>query len=185
MKQWFVGTTKHQQELFAAANLRAQGYLVYLPKRYERDQQTKSAKACLRFTGYVFVRFDAGLKEHSPINSTRGMDSDIDTGSALLLNPSRDPQPINPQSIIEMLRWLEDDELERANSRKKALPRTDLAPGDLVRIDQPGPPGHPAHGKEGCLIRLERGVWDVLVGLVTIWKIAESDLKRIDRKKAA
>lgn len=174
---WFVGTTKGQQELYAAAQLRQQGYGVFLPKAYVRIQEGRKvhARARLRFTGYIFVACE--LDEVGPIASTRGMDDS--TGSALLGGVT--PVSLHPR-IIDRLRAIEDDELAQAVSIRKPVARTDLIPGDLVQID--GDKDHVAYGQRGHYLGTERGVAAVLAG-IAVWKVAECDLKRVEAERKA
>lgn len=172
---WFVGTTKGQQELFAGAQLRQQGYGVFLPKTYLRVQEGRKihARARLRFTGYIFVSCERD--ETGPIASTRGMDDS--SGSALLGGA----YPVALYGgIIERLRAIEDDELAQATSIRKPVARTDLMPGDLVQID--GDKDHVAYGQRGHYLGTERGVAAVLAG-IAVWKVAEADLKRVEIDK--
>lgn len=177
MKQWFVGATKDQRESTAAANLREQGFIVYLPKVHSRwqDGRRVSAHTALRFTGYIFIQFDAAAQEHGPIGNTRGMDE-------LLITKAGDPIPL-PASIIETLRQIEDEEFARAVARKKPVPRKDLVPGDMVAINNAD---DPFHGKQGMYLGTDRLVARVLLGLA-IKDIAECDLKKIEppERKAA
>lgn len=173
-KIWHVGCTKDQQELRAAAELRAQGYVVYLPKIYYRHQEGRriEARSTLRFTGYIFIF--CHVDELAPISGTRGMDSG---GGSAVLGPL-------PNGIIETLRVIEDEEFARAVARTKPRPRTDLTPGDWVEINQPD---DPFHGKRGYYLGTEKGVARVLLGLVQK-AIAECDLKKIEppqQKRAA
>lgn len=183
MKQFFVGMTKDQQELRAAAELREQGYVVYLPKIYYRHQDGRKieARAALRFTGYIFITFDLQLEEHGPISNTRGMDGS--DGSALICDGTRKPIAL-PSGIIERLRQIEDEEFFRAIARKKPKPRLDLVPGDMVSIACD--PHHAAHGRKGRFIGSEGGWAEVLEGWA-IWKVAECDLRKIQQpeRKAA
>ncbi|HCE08753.1 MAG TPA: hypothetical protein DEQ40_09170 [Oxalobacteraceae bacterium] len=183
-RAWFVGKTKDQQELRAAQELRAQGFVVYLPKVYTRHQDGKriEAQAALRFTGYIFICCQPG--ETSPINNTRGMDSS--DGPALICSGFGEDRAALPlqRGIIETLRSIEDDELARAKARKKPLPRKDLMPGDQVQIF--GDSNHAAFGRKGHLLGVERTIASVLEGMV-VWKIPECDLKKIEQpdRKAA
>lgn len=183
-KQWFVGLTKDQQELKAAAELRAQGYVVYLPKIHSRHQDGRKieARTHLRFTGYIFIAFDLALEQHGPISNTRGMDGS--DGSALICSGAGTPIAL-PRGIIETLRAIEDDELARAIARKKPKARTDLIPGDLVSIA--GDRDHPAFGARGHYLGSEKG-WASVLGGIAVWKVPEVDLKKVELqegKKAA
>lgn len=173
---WFVGTTKGQQELFAASQLRAQGYGVFLPKTYLRIQEGRRvhARARLRFTGYIFVACEP--HEVGPIASTRGMDDS--SGSALLGGIT--PVSLHPREI-DFLRRLEDDELAAATSIRKPVARTDLQPGDTVQIDDKD---HPAFGQRGQFFAAERGVATIWIGIARV-KVPEGDLKRIEVERKA
>jgi transcription antitermination factor NusG len=181
MKKWYVGLCKGQQEWKAASNLRAQGYAVYLPKIYVRHQDGRriSAVAHLRFTGYIFIAFDLSLEEHGPISNTPGMDGS--DGPALICSGAGTPIAL-PPGIVETLRAIEDDELARALHRKKPKPRTDLTPGDEVVIA--GDHAHPAFGRKGHYLGSEKG-WASVLGGMAVWKVAEIDLKKVEKKAAA
>lgn len=179
-KAWYVGCVKDQQESRAAAELRAQGYLVYLPKIHYRHQDGRKieARTTLRFTGYIFVACEPG--EIGPISGTRGMD---DSGGSALLG-GEIPVPL-PHSIIETLRQIEDEEFHRATARAKPRPRSDLTPGDAVTIA--GDRNHPAFGQRGSFLGSDKGVASVLGG-IAVWKVPECDLKKIEdqqQKRAA
>ena len=184
MKQWFVGMTKDQQELRAAAELRDQDYVVYLPKIYYRHQEGKKieARSALRFTGYIFIRFDLALEQNGPISSTRGMDGS--DGSALICDGAGKPRAMQP-GILETLREIEDEEFARAIARKKPEPRKDLLRGELVKFV--GDPDHPAYGLEGTYLGpMARGIGKVLVAFAQ-WDLPECDLRKVQlqEKQAA
>lgn len=183
MRAWFVGLTKDQQELKAAAALREQGYVVYLPKIYLRHQDGRKieARARLRFTGYIFIAFDLALEQHGPISNTRGMDGS--DRSALICSSAGTPLSL-PSGVVETLRSIEDDELARAVARKKPVARKDLRPGDVVMIA--GDRSHPAFGQKGHYLGSDKG-WASVLGGIAVWKVAEIDLKKIEptERKAA
>jgi transcription antitermination factor NusG len=182
MTKWFVATTKHMQESLAAAQLREQGYIVYLPKTYSQSPNCRRPIAEVRYPGYIFIRFDAAAQEHGPINNTRGVDE-------LMVDLDGNPRPLPthkrlleefPKGLVEAIRELEDIEFGRASTTRKAKPREDLQEGDKVRIHNPT---HPAHGHEGHILKLEKGIASVLVGFFNVWKLPDTDLKRIDTEK--
>jgi transcriptional antiterminator RfaH len=179
MRAWFVGLTKDQQEMKAAAELRAQGYTVYLPKHYVRHQDGRKveARAVLRFTGYIFLAFDPARDEHGPISNTRGMDGS--DGSALICDGAGQPQPL-PAGIIEVLRAIEDEEFHRARATSRPRPRTDLVPGDKVMIT--GDRDHAAFGRKGVLVGIDRGVATVFEGWAR-WQVPAHDLKKVEAKE--
>lgn len=178
-KAWYVGITKDQQEQRAAAGLREQGYVVYLPKMFVRHQDGRKieAKAYLRFTGYIFIAFDVAREEHGPINNTPGMDGA--EGSALICYGSGEGRlPLAlPPGIIETLRQIEDEDLARAVARKKPMPRKDLTAGDMVMIA--GDRTHPAFGRRGAYLGTDKFEARVLEGWA-VWRVPEVDLKKID-----
>lgn len=180
-KQWFVGLTKDQQELKAAADLRAQGYAVYLPKLYTRRQEGRKieARADLRFTGYIFIAFDLALDEHGPISNTRGMDSpDGDDGSALICSGGI-PVAL-PAGIIDTLRGIEDEELARAKARTKPPERLDLVPGQKVQINNVR---DAFHGQVGTYLCSEKkGIATLLIGW-WLKEVFEIDLKKVEGPK--
>lgn len=186
MNNWYVGLCKDQQELKAASELRAQGYVVYLPKLYTRHQDGRKieARAWLRFTGYIFIAFDLAQDQHGPISNTRGMDgSDGSDGSALICTAAGTPIALRP-GIVETLRGLEDEDLARAIARKKPLPRKDLTAGDTVQIL--GDKDNPAFGRKGIYLGTDKGWAEVLEGWVK-WIVPEVDLKKFEQpeRKAA
>ncbi len=175
MKQWFVGMTKDQKESQACEILWDQGFVVYLPKVYLRQQEGRSirAESKLRFTGYIFISFDKEKDSFGCINGTRGMDE-------LIINGTGDPVAL-PAGIINQLRRIEDQEFARALARKKPKPRTDLQPGDAVIIT-----AGTAKGVKGSYLGSEKGIGSVLCGMA-VWKPDDADLKKIDqaeRKRA-
>lgn len=184
-KRWYIGLTKDQQELKAAAGLREQKFLVYLPKKFTRWQEGRKieARGHLRFTGYLFVAFDYDAEEHGPIKSTPGMD-DSD-GSALVKGAAGGgdrPAALRP-GIIDMLRAVEDEEFARAIERKKPGPRADLVSGCTVEINNRL---DPFHGQRGTYLSSEKGIATVLLGFIAK-EIADCDLKKIEQpeKRAA
>lgn len=178
-RNWYVAITKHQQELKAAAELRAQGYIVYLPKIHVRHREGRKVRAetALRFTGYIFISFDVTKDRHGPISSTRGMDSS--DGSALICTTMGTPIALRP-GIIETLRGIEDEDLARATARTKPIPRKDLTPGDIVQIA--GDKDHPAFGRKGVYLGSDKGWADVLE-LWAKWVVPEVDLKKVEQQE--
>lgn len=178
MRQWYVACTNHQREFYACKNLRDQGFSVYLPKLYRHptDPDYTGRPFDLRFTGYLFVQLDTALGEEGVVRNTRGIDSEM--GQPALLSNAGKPVAIK-DSVIEMLRALEDTELEIAKSRKRPEPRDDLRAGDEVVINNPD---HKANGHRGMYLESERGIAKILCGFI-IWEVADIDLKKISKRK--
>lgn len=177
-RKWFIGMTKDQQELKAAAALREQKYTVYLPRIFTRWQEGRKieARVNLRFTGYVFVA--CGKDEHGPIRNTEGMDGS--NGSPLIMGAGGNPYML-PPVIIDKLRSIEDDEFARAIERRKPNPRTDLVAGQQVEINKPL---DPFHGKRGTYLGSERGVATVLLGFMAK-EVPDCDLKKPEPEERA
>lgn len=177
MKNWFVGTTKHQQEIRAATELRDLGFAIYLPKRFFHATVGRrlGVASALRFPGYIFIEFDLAAGEHGPIKNTRGMGE--------LIPPGEFPVPLQSIWKHEMERHI-DEEFEVLSGKHKADPRSDLHHGDLVQIDMRD---HAANGQQGEYSRTENGFAIVHIGWA-VFKLPEIDLKLIepwDRRKAA
>lgn len=174
MKQWFVGVVHYGKEYTAAAALREQGYRVRLPKKYTRCQEGKRvwAEAILRFKGYIFV--ESGPLDFGPINHTKGMDDSA--GGALLGGAT--PFVVRP-GIIERLEIIQDVEMAEC---VKPEPRLDLREGDQVQIV--GDRNNPAYCRQGLFLGAHRGIAEVLEGFA-IWKVPESDLRKVEERKAA
>lgn len=175
-KQMFVATTKHQQEIRAAAELREQNFRVYLPKRFSQALVGRRIEVVsdLRFHGYIFVEFDVSAGEHGPINNTRSVGE--------LIPPGDRPVPLPENWEMEMRRHI-DEEWEKASGKAKPDPRADLHHGDIVEIDRKG---HPANGLQGEYSRTENFLAVVHIGWA-VWKLPEIDLRLIRswRKTAA
>lgn len=179
MRKLYVGLTKHQQEYHARRNLWNQTYVSYLPKLYRHPSDPDFGKGGygLRFPGYIFIACDCDLSEDGPIHNTRGMDSW--GGSALLttiIGHGKDAREVPwalPKGFIERLRFLEDEDMERALSRAKPEPRTDLRDGDSVVITDPD---HKACGYSGIFSRNERGIAHVWIGRMC-WEVQDIHLR--------
>lgn len=178
--KWHVVRTKPQQELLAARGLREQGFVVYLAKKYSREMFLKKAVAVasLRFETYLFVNFDCGLEMHGPINNTRGVASS--PGSpGLFCDPDGKPEYV-PDIVMDGITTLEDEEFSAAGKpASKDVGRSDLKPGDKVRVDQRN---RMYGGLQGLFVASERGKALVLVGSMGL-RLPDVDLTRIEEKK--
>lgn len=93
MKQWFVVYTQANGELKAAANLRNQGYLVYLPVYEKLVRHARRSTVVRRpfFPRYLFVEMDVETTSWRSINGTVGV-------SHLICNGDR-PAPV-PEGVV-------------------------------------------------------------------------------------
>lgn len=179
-KQWFVATTKHQLEIRASAELKAQNYRVYLPKRHRQGIVGRKVEVItgLRFRGYIFIEFDLLAKEHGPISNTRSV-------GELLCRKEMDgpdekmvPMALPKDWHTDMERHI-DDEFEEVSGQSKPDPRADLHHGDIVQIDRKG---HAAHGQQGEYSRTENDYAIVYVGWTKV-KVPEIDLRLIEARR--
>lgn len=92
--RWAVIQTKPLAEEVAVANLRRQGFEVYMPLLRERRRQ--EAKIVPMFPGYLFVAIDPLTARWAPIASTRGVKRIITT------KPER--PALLPRGWVESLR---------------------------------------------------------------------------------
>ena len=180
MRLWYWATTKHQQEMLAAAQLRNQEYIVYVPKVYWREP-SGFLQCAIRYPGYVFIYFDADLQEHGPINNTRGIEE-------LMVDLQGRPRPVPnnrtllevfPHGLIEAIRQMEDQEFAEAMPRK-TTPREDLRVGEKVIIAMNG---HIAIGERGEILRREKDICHVLVGSWMVYPIPDAELRKLETEK--
>lgn len=208
MKQWFVATTKHQQEIRAAGELREQGFEIYLPKRYRLVSTGRRGDIVtgLRFSGYIFMTFDPEKGEYGPINNTRSV-GELICGKVVLRDPvtgeilkeTMEPTVLRahpPQrsaaeieagieappevSWYDLQRRYEDEEWEKLTGKAKPDPRADLHHGDIVQIDLKE---NAFNGHQGEYARTENGLAVVHIGWA-ICKVPEIHLRLIRRWNA-
>jgi transcriptional antiterminator RfaH len=74
-RSWYVVKAKAFCERTAAANLRDQGFEVYLPMALMVDRKTNEVKGRPLFARYLFVRFSERVDQWRCIFSTRGVQS--------------------------------------------------------------------------------------------------------------
>lgn len=176
-KAWYVGLCGDWRK--AQANLRDQGYLVRVPKRFVRvhDGKKSHAKAMPRFDGYILIACEED--ELGPISNTRGMKSMPGYGA---LVGGLTPYKL-PAGYTEMLERLQDEELEDAIATTKRAPRTDLIPFEELEINIPG---DLYHGKRCIYVSSYRGVATVFLGFMKK-EVEEADLQKIEpmERKAA
>lgn len=185
MKQWFLATTG--REFVAADELRKQGYSIYLPRAYWKV--AGAVASALRYPGYIFVWFDPSIGEAGPVNNTRGIDELMVNGDGRPRNlpgirvKDQAGYVIRVVDLVEAIREMEDKEFSDAASTLR-MSRTDLRVGEWVKIDNDR---HPANGNEGEILKIQKKVVHVLIGLSMIWEVPELDVKKATRpgRKAA
>ncbi|MDA9437539.1 transcriptional regulator [Bradyrhizobium sp. CCBAU 51745] len=120
--RWHVVQTQVHAEGKAAANLKQQGYEVYMPRylRQRRHARRVEVVPAPLFPRYLFVGFDAASARWRSIQSTYGVSH--------LVCHNQEPAVL-PDSVIDELRAREDD---------KGIVRFHQAPqyarGDKIRV---------------------------------------------------
>jgi transcriptional antiterminator RfaH len=103
VKRWYVAQTSPRAEAVAAANLRRQGFEIYLP-RY-RKQRRHARKIDLvpmpLFPNYLFLAFDPALERWRSVNGTIGCQRLVSIGETPLAVPP---------GVVEELQAREDGE---------------------------------------------------------------------------
>jgi len=118
--RWYAVNCLSNRELLAAAQLRNQGFEVFLPCRLITRRHARKFDTVLRpfFPGYLFVRLDLDRHRWRSVNGTLGV--------VRLVGQSEAPSPA-PSGAIEAIRHACDDlGVMRASE--------DLAPGDAVFV---------------------------------------------------
>lgn len=185
MDQLHVATTKHQQEIKAAGELREQEYRIYLPKKHIQISTGRRVDVVsrLRFEGYIFIEFDWDKGEHGPVNNTRSIGRLISRVERVRFGSDVEEKevavPLPPFWELEMRRH-EEVEWEIATGKAKPDPRADLHHGDIVKINCPT---YAFHGQQGEYSRSENGEAIIHIGWA-IHRIPEIDLD-IVRKASA
>jgi len=123
MSAWYVVHTQPMAEQRAAANLRRQGYEVYLPLYRRRVSHARRIAMVERplFPRYLFVRFDPTRDRWRPILATFGV--------SFLLRLGETPIPV-PGGIVDALRA---NEAARAFDETPA-PARKLGIGAKIRV---------------------------------------------------
>lgn len=119
---WYVARTHVHAENKASANLKRQGYEVYLPmgRRWRTHARKREIVNRPLFPGYIFVGFDVAATRWRTIYSTLGV--------ASLITANEQPLRV-PDGVIESIRAAEQ---EGAFDYMHAVSK--LKPGDTVRI---------------------------------------------------
>lgn len=122
MRRWHVVQTKPNAEARALANLRHQGFEVYLPRfrKWRRHARKAQIVAAPLFPGYLFVRLDAARERWRMVMSTFGVSALVCRGGA--------PAPV-PEGIVEAIMAREDSQEFVDLTRQAAF-----KPGDAVRV---------------------------------------------------
>lgn len=120
--RWYAASTALHREFFAAEQLAAQEFRVFLPamRRMVRHARKVSEVRRAFFPGYLFVSLEPGRQPWRSVNSTRGV--------RRLVGSAERPAPVPPGFVEEMMARTDSDGLLSLADR--------LAVGDRVRIAQ-------------------------------------------------
>ena len=101
MAEWIVAHCHAKAETKAEANLKRQGFEVYLPKIKTTRRHARRIEMVLRplFPRYLFIEFDENSTHWRPICSTVGISHLLKAGERPLIAPSW---------VVEQLRQRED-----------------------------------------------------------------------------
>ena len=118
--RWFAVNCLSNREFLAAAQLRRQGFAVFLPGRRFTRRHARKFDTVLRplFPGYLFVHLDLDRDRWRSVNGTLGV--------VRLVGPSDAPWPA-PSGAIEEIR-------KACDERGVVCAREELAPGDSIRV---------------------------------------------------
>ena len=101
MAEWIVAHCHAKAEIKAEANLKRQGFEVYLPKIKTTRRHARRIEMVLRplFPRYLFIKFDEDSTRWRPICSTVGISHLLKSGEQPLIAPSW---------VVEQLQQRED-----------------------------------------------------------------------------
>jgi transcriptional antiterminator RfaH len=118
--RWYAVNCLSNRESLAAAQLRNQGFRIFLPCRLKTRRHARKFDSVLRplFPGYLFVQLDLTRDRWRSINGTVGV--------VRIVGHSEAPSPA-PVGAVEALQSA-CDELDVMQSRDE------FAPGDAVRV---------------------------------------------------
>lgn len=137
MLDWYVASTKHNQEPRADTELRRQGFETFLPRVRERYLTKVAYRTRVYFPGYIFIRFDVVRHPWGRINSTRGVSRLFTCGDL----PSR-----IRRGVIEAMRAsAENGDFVRDDRMKEIA----FSAGDRVRVT-----AGPFRGKVGSVVNV-------------------------------
>ena len=125
--QWYVVSTKHNLESFAAEQLSAQGFQVYNPRF--RVTEIKRNKPCTKifsvYPSYIFVRFNERVDPWRSIYGTRGVVTLVGAGPRYI--------PSLPVGFVEDL-IVNEDEYGFLKINEVVKTMAVYAPGDIVTV---------------------------------------------------
>jgi len=117
-KRWYVASTKPRSEEIAHFHLLGRGIEVYYPKLLLPLANRSGRHLIPLFPNYLFVRIDVSSSDYSQVEWCQGVKRLVRFGGA--------PAPVE-DPVIDFLR-------AQADERGVILARTNLKPGDEVRI---------------------------------------------------
>lgn len=122
MTEWIVANCHANAEYKAEANLKRQGFEVYLPRFKTTRRHARRIETVIRplFPCYLFIKFNKGTTHWRPIRSTIGVKSLLASGDSPL---------IAPEWVIEELRQNEDEDGLFSFALKNELQK-----GDIIKI---------------------------------------------------
>jgi transcriptional antiterminator RfaH len=137
MLRWYVIHTKPSRESLAEANLRRQGYEVYVPRMAQSLHRRGQWSECIvpLFPRYLFLQLNEGCQALNPVRSSIGVTSIVRFGARYA---------IVPDQVITQLRSRADPESGLHHLVNRPL----LARGASVRITT-----GPLEGLEGVFER--------------------------------
>ncbi len=102
MSNWFVVNTHPHQEMRAEANLRQQGYEVWLPRLLRSRRHARKVDTTLAplFPGYLFIRLNRKIEAWRAINSTFGVRRILCRGET--------PAPVETGFVEALMRRTDD-----------------------------------------------------------------------------
>ena len=120
--RWYVVQTQVNGEVKAAANLRRQGYEIYLPRYLKRRHHARKLDFAVKplFPRYMFVAIDMATQRWRSVQSTFGVSRLVTNGD--------EPAPV-PGGVISTLKAQED-----AKGFVKLEAAPPFARGDKVRV---------------------------------------------------
>jgi transcriptional antiterminator RfaH len=155
MLRWYLIHTKPSSEAIASANLRRQGYEVYLPRLAQRVRRSGYVRERIAavFPRYLFLRLNEGVESLGPVRSSVGVTGVVRFGSRYAVVPDK---------VIHDLRERED----AASGLHRLLNNLKLMAGAAVRIT-----GGPLDGLDG-VFECEEGADRVVVLLKILGQAA-------------
>lgn len=169
-RQWFVATTRWNQELKAERELRKRDFRPFNPRIRETsiERGRKKLKLSQYISGYIFVLMDAGREPWWKVNSTPGIRQLMLTADGRLARI--------PAATMEPLLALAPDGYLDEEAADEIL----LAPGELIKAKE-----GPFAGHNGEIEAVRRTLSDMrvialfrLFGRETRVEMAAADVER-------